>query len=199
MYKNYYWLFKNAISKKVCDKIIEQGLSKEKLEAETGNINKTINKKLRNSSLVWLEEKWIYDLILPILHTANKNAGWNFQIDWSESCQFTMYQKKQYYNWHCDIFSEPYPMNYKFESFRGKTRKLSMSICLSEKNDFLGGDFQFDYRNREDGKPNIETIKEIREKGSVLVFPSNVYHRVTPVKKGTRYSLVNWFLGYPFK
>jgi PKHD-type hydroxylase len=199
MYKNYYWFFKKAIDPKICDKIIDIGLSKEKLNAKTGSQNKILNKKIRNSRIVWLEEKEIYDLINPFLNTANRNAGWNFEYDWSEACQFTIYEKNNHYNWHCDNFSEPYPMDHKFENFRGKTRKLSMSICLSNEDDFSGGDFQFDYRNREDGKPNIETVKEIREKGSILVFPSNIYHRITPVKKGKRYSLVVWFLGYPFK
>jgi PKHD-type hydroxylase len=45
----------------------------------------------------------------------------------------------------------------------------------------------------------IKKITEIREKGSVIVFPSFIWHRVTPVTAGTRYSLVNWNLGFPFR
>jgi hypothetical protein len=40
--------------------------------------------------------------------TANKNAGWNFEWDCSESCQFTKYSKGQYYGWHCDSWDKPY-------------------------------------------------------------------------------------------
>ena len=198
MYRNHYWIFKKVLDEKSCNKIIQEGLSKEKEIAKVGINKKEIN-KTRISNITWLEEPWLYDLITPFLNTANINAGWNYQYDWAESCQFTMYEKKHHYNWHCDSFPDPYPMDHKFENFRGKTRKLSMTICLSNSNDFSGGDFQFDYRNREDGKPNIDTVKEIREKGSILIFPSNIYHRITPIKKGTRYSLVVWFLGYPFK
>jgi PKHD-type hydroxylase len=199
MYDNYCWLFKKALDKNICDNIIKEALSKNKEIAKTGSDSKVANKKIRNSSIVWLEQEWIYDIIYPFLKDANINAGWNFQYDWAESCQFTIYEKNQHYNWHCDSFKKPYPIDYKFENFRGKVRKLSMTICLSDKKDFSGGDFQFDYRDREDGKPNIDTIEGVKERGSILIFPSDIYHRVTPIKKGIRYSLVTWFLGHPFR
>ena len=48
-------------------------------------------------------------------------------------------------------------------------------------------------------KSNIKKCKEILPKGSLIVFPSFVWHRVCPVKRGTRYSLVIWNLGWPYK
>jgi len=45
----------------------------------------------------------------------------------------------------------------------------------------------------------LKQAKEILSKGSIIVFPSFLWHRVKPVTKGTRYSLVVWNLGYPFK
>jgi PKHD-type hydroxylase len=48
-------------------------------------------------------------------------------------------------------------------------------------------------------KSNTKKCEEIRERGSIVVFPSHVWHRVKPVTKGTRYSLVIWNLGYPFR
>ena len=50
-----------------------------------------------------------------------------------------------------------------------------------------------------DENKHVLTVKEILPKGSIVVFPSFVWHRVQPVTKGTRYSLVIWNLGYPFK
>ena len=50
-----------------------------------------------------------------------------------------------------------------------------------------------------DKKPNTMKCKEILPKGSLVVFPSFVWHRVCPVKKGSRYSLVIWNLGWPFR
>jgi hypothetical protein len=44
----------------------------------------------------------------PYIHQANRNAGWNFEWDWSESCQFTKYKLNQYYDWHCDSWDKPY-------------------------------------------------------------------------------------------
>jgi predicted 2-oxoglutarate/Fe(II)-dependent dioxygenase YbiX len=47
-------------------------------------------------------------------------------------------------------------------------------------------------------KPNIDTIEGVKERGSILIFPSDIYHRVTPIKKGIRYSLVTWFFRTSF-
>ena len=55
----------------------------------------------------------------------------------------------------------------------------------------------FDFRNSDKGK-NVKNVPEFRKKGSIIVFPSFIYHRVTPVTEGTRYSLVTWNLGYPY-
>ena len=93
-----YWYFKSALTPKFCDDIIEYGLSKKLIRAETGNqqlldkpkLNKKQIKdlkKIRDSEIVWLDEPWIYREIHPYIHTANKNAGWNFEWDFSESCQ----------------------------------------------------------------------------------------------------------------
>ena len=54
-------------------------------------------------------------------------------------------------------------------------------------------------RNENEDTSIIQTSKEARVKGSVIVFPSFVWHRVAPVTKGTRYSLVIWNLGFPFR
>ena len=71
---------------------------------------------------------------------------------------------------------------------------------MSDPKDYKGGELEFDFRNTDpDQKPNIQKCNAITSKGSIVVFPSDVWHRVCPVKKGTRYSLVVWNLGWPFK
>ena len=60
----------------------------------------------------------------------------------------------------------------------------------------MGGDLEFDLRYQE--KPKIVICKELKNKGSMVVFPSFVWHRVKPVTEGTRYSLVAWNLGQPY-
>ena len=68
---------------------------------------------------------------------------------------------------------------------------------MSDPKDYKGGDLQFQFRNKTD--PNIIDTVDIKSKGSVIVFPSNVWHQVTPVTKGIRHSLVIWNLGQPYK
>ena len=80
---------------------------------------------------------------------------------------------------------------------RGKIRKLSMTICLSDEKDYKGGEFEFQPRFEENPNHIVE-CKEVRQKGSIVVFPSFIWHRVKPVTEGTRYSLVVWNLGKPF-
>ena len=201
----YYWYFKSAIPPKICDDIIEYGKSQQEQIALTGEHDpekdseqniKNIFKK-RKSNIVWMDDPWIYKEIQPYVNTANINAGWNFQWDRSESCQFTKYKLNQFYDWHCDSWVKPYD---KPESpDHGKIRKLSVTVSLSDDTDYEGGDFEFDFRNTDSGSNQPRLCKEIRPKGSVVVFPSFVWHRVKPVTSGTRYSLVIWNLGKPWK
>ena len=71
-----------------------------------------------------------------------------------------------------------------------------MTLSLTDPKEYEGGEFQFDFRDRKD--KNIITCKEVKKKGSIVVFPSFVWHRVTPVTKGIRNSLVCWNLGKPY-
>ena len=83
---------------------------------------------------------------------------------------------------------------------KGKIRKLSVTVSLSDEKDYSGGELEFDFRQQSPDKRNqTRECKEILPKGSLVVFPSFVWHRVKPVKKGVRYSLVVWNLGYPFQ
>ena len=205
---NYYWYFKSAVPSKICDDIIKYGLSQTETMARTGGYgDKKLSeqeikdmKRRRNSDLVWLSEPWIYKELQPYIHMANKNAGWNFEWSRSEPCQFTKYKLNQYYDWHCDSWEKPYenkgPDN-------GKIRKLSMTCQLTDGSEYEGGELEFDFRNYDphmrDELKHLKKAKEILPKGSIIVFPSFVWHRVKPVTKGTRYSLVMWNLGYPFK
>jgi|TARA_R100000655_G_scaffold84358_2_gene123989 PKHD-type hydroxylase len=204
--QHYYWYFKSAVPERICDDIVRYGKSLQDKMATTGGFGdpKTLSKKQikdlktkRDSNIVWMNDKWIYKEIHPFVHQANANAGWNFQWDFSESCQFTKYNKNQYYDWHCDSWEKPYENG----DTKGKIRKLSVTVSLSEGGKaYTGGELEFDFRNNDpDKKTNIRKCKEILPKGSLVVFPSFVWHRVCPVKKGSRYSLVVWNLGAPYK
>ena len=205
---NYYWYFESAIPVRICDEIVKYGKQLQDGLATTGGYGdvKKLNQKQikdlkqkRDSNIVWVNDRWIYKEIQPYVHTANRNAGWNYEWTYSESCQFTKYDKGQYYDWHCDSWDRPYVREANDPS-NGKIRKLSVTVSLSDPKDYKGGELEFDFRNKDpDKKPNIVKCKEILPKGSLVVFPSFVWHRVCPVKKGSRYSLVIWNLGWPFK
>ena len=205
---NYYYYFQSAIPARICDEIVKYGKSISAQMARTGGYDhgKRLNKKQikdlkkkRDSNIVWMNDRWIYKEIQPYVHQANASAGWNFNWDFSESCQFTKYEKGQYYDWHCDSWDKPYERQ-EGDAANGKIRKLSVTVSLSDPKDYKGGELEFDFRNIDPDKPRKPVkCKEILPKGSLVVFPSFVWHRVCPVKKGSRYSLVIWNLGWPFK
>jgi hypothetical protein len=93
--KEYYWFFRKALSNEVCDKIIEAGLRRPKLKGTVGNSKDVdvVEKTTRHSVVSWLDDNWIYNLLHPYIQLANTNAGWNFEWDYSEPMQFTVYKK----------------------------------------------------------------------------------------------------------
>ena len=153
-----------------------------------------LNPKARISDVAWCNEQWLYDTIFPYMNTANEQAGWKYDIRGAESAQITRYQPGGFYSFHQDgpgdhLSAYNYPDN-KF--LHGHVRKLSMSVILN--GNYQGGVFEFASYNRE--KCFITPVES--SAGTVIVFPSSMEHRVTPVTKGIRYSLVCWFLGPPF-
>ena len=206
---NYYWYFKSAIPERVCDDIARYGKQLQDQMAVTGVYGQGKNltkhqtkdlKKKRNSDIVWMNDRLIYKEIQPYIHNANTNAGWNFQWDFSESCQFTKYTKGQFYDWHCDSWDQPYIREDVNDPSHGKIRKLSVTVTLSDPKEYSGGELEFDLRNLDpDKKRNVMKCKEILPKGSLVVFQSFVWHIICPVKRGERKSLVIWNLGWPFK
>ena len=192
----------------------------EELRDEKGVSTQDIQKGsfIRDSEISWMNPQWLYDLVWPYLHKANKAAGWGYQFDCAESFQFTKYGKKQFYGWHADGDSDHFGAYKRFipgvhqktekgrfphgytenTDFVGKVRKLSMTINLNKPGEYEGGNLKFDFGPHAAGTRYHECT-EIRPQGSIIVFPSFVYHQVTPVTSGTRYSLVLWSLGKPFR
>ena len=205
---HYFWYFKSVLTPKFCDDLVRYGTSKEEQLALTGGFNdkkilsieeeKNLKMK-RDSNVAWLNDNWIYKEIHPYVEKANLLAGWNIDWDVSESCQFTKYKLNQYYGWHCDSWDKPY-YNQANPIYNGKIRKLSVTCSLSNPEDYVGGELEFDFRNYDPDQPQqIRTCTEILPRGSICVFPSFVWHRVKPVIRGTRYSLVIWNLGNLYK
>ena len=190
-----YWFIHKAVSIENCDRILKLAKVKKKQRGLIGASVKDL--KLRNSRITWLNDQWIYDLLFPLVTSLNKASGWNFEFDYAEACQVGCYKKNQFYDWHIDTRAINKQHNDK--NLNGKIRKLSTSLLLSNPEDFKGGEFQFYYNNKSPAKfeENTEIVK--LSKGTLICFPSHLWHRVKPVTKGTRYSLTTWYLGQPFK
>ena len=210
--QNYYYCFPEGLPHHLCDDIVKFALAQKDELAMTGKFgnNKNLDQRQledlkgkRNSRVVWLSEPWIYKEIHPFIHQANKAAGWNFTWDRSESCQFTKYKLNQHYDWHCDSWNKPYERKDPHHPEHGKTRKLSSILTLSSPDEYSGGELELDYRNYEpvlrDDSQHVIRVPGSELKGTLIVFPSFVWHRVKPVTAGTRYSLPTWHIGAPFK
>ncbi len=198
---NNYYFFKNALSKDFCKKIIDFALSDEKQikhgitgVSDSEEVKLTLEQlkeieKIRKSNIRWLDEPWIFKEITPLVMEANRAANWNFQFTAHEKAQFTIYGSEQFYDWHIDSSDKEFK--------DGNTRKLSVTLSLNDDTEYEGGYLEIDNRNNFHQK-NIHKLEMIRNAGSLVVFPSFLYHRVTPVTKGVRYSLVIWYSGRPF-
>jgi len=206
---NEWFYFENVLDKKTCNKIKnsvqgkwkESGVNVKKGITAEERINGEkpihgINKNARISKIAWTSDQWIYDTIWPYMKEANETAGWKYDIRSAEGMQITRYKKGGFYEFHKDGKSDhlakyDLPDN---EFLHGNVRKLSMSVLLND--NYEGGEFQFAVLNK--GECEIHT-PEFNKTGMIIVFPSDIEHKVAPVTKGTRYSLVTWFLGPPFK
>ena len=138
-------------------------------------------------------DSWLKNELKPYVDRANQKAGWNFNLTKPEPGQFTVYDEGQYYDWHVDSNYDVYK---KGDDWNGLMRKLSVTVNLTNPRNYKGGNLKFDMGPHHPKR--YHTCTEIRPRGSVIVFPSHLYHQVTPVTEGTRYSLVMWNLGRPF-
>ena len=138
------------------------------------------NKNTRKSRVSWIKDVRVLNLLYQHVGSANISA-FNFHVYNVADIQFTEYLATEngHYNWHHDI---------DWQNNNGYDRKLSLTVQLSEPSEYEGGNFVFD----EVDSPDSNILKQ---KGTVLVFPSYLRHRVEPVTKGVRRSLVSWFEG----
>jgi PKHD-type hydroxylase len=157
---------------------------------------------IRDSSIVFLHEytktavpafehydQEVYRRVFEI----NKNI-FNLDLTCSMDPQYTSYGIGQYFEWHPD---GPFGVmdGRGFNSIPSDLlwRKLSVSIALNDETEYEGGDFQI---MNASGNPECTAINTVRlNKGSAIIFPAFASHRVTPVKKGRRKSLIYWFCG----
>ena len=172
----------NAISLKDIARVKKISEDKVKLKGEVDGVLRT---DIRSSEICFLnpdDELWVYNIIGSIAQSANKH--YNFSLSNIQDIQYTRYKAevKGFYGWHFDSM---------LDDFMPDTdRKLSISVQLSNPDEYKGGNLEF----RKD-----KLHKKYKEIGTAIVFPSFLEHRVTPVTKGERTSLVSWIEGEKFR
>jgi PKHD-type hydroxylase len=178
-----YWAWEGALSKEFCDSALAQVDWTASGAGVIGNDKPVVDLKQRRTDVIW------QDFMQPLgciarayIDIANQSAGWGYGLTSQERTQIGRYKSADegHYDWHMDAGA---PEN-------GVQRKLSISILLSDPSDFEGGELQF---------KNMEDHKLLTKQGSIIVFPSFIEHKVTPVTKGVRYSAVTWASGPSFR
>jgi PKHD-type hydroxylase len=179
-----YYLFDTAFNKEELDWIYNL-VERYPFEKATtiGNNSEDVD-VIRKSNIKWIHHDnlsyWVYDKIQNMVLEANQL--WDFNIhSVVDSIQYTEYlEGGGHYDWHVDI--GPGTINH---------RKISITIQLSDSNEYEGGDFEI--------WSGGQFKKLPKKKGCAILFPSFLMHRVTPITKGVRKSLVLWVGGESYK
>lgn len=180
------WAYdENVFTKNQCEAIIKIGknlkLKKSMVGGDDNHRGTLDDWRISNNS--WISPQpgtaWIFGKLTNVILDINSKF-FNFDITaFSEGLQFTEYESPGgKYDMHVDTMRG------------GSTRKLSITVQLSDMNDYEGGDFVINVGNE---------IMIPKKQGMAVVFPSYMLHGVKPVTKGTRYSLVAWIDGPAFK
>ena len=176
--------FDNLFSNEEVDRIVKLWDVSLVQDAEVSSgAESIVRNDLRQAEVMFIkssDHQWIYDRIWNAAVSAN-NRYYHFDLSGFQcELQLMNYGQDHFFNWHMD-----------FGDGIGLTRKLSVSVQMSSEQDYQGGDFQF--------MINEEQLSAPKAKGTAIVFPSFVQHRVTPITSGFRKSLVALIEGPPFK
>jgi PKHD-type hydroxylase len=171
-----------------CKLIINAGRSCKPEQAKVGGgKGGKHDTKKRVTTISWIPFKKMPEMYKVIENQISKVNLNHFMFDGirlTEPAQFTEYPKGGFYDWHMDL-------NAFGQNGEQPIRKISMTCLLSDPSEFTGGDLMFS----DSGKQEPFKLKQ----GQAMFFASFMQHKVAPVKKGIRRSLVMWFGGPPFK
>ena len=142
------------------------------------------SKEIRDSNISFIYPNdmtsWIFArLAMAIDHVNGRYFGFDL-TGMNQGLQFTEYTAPgEHYDWHID------------RGIGSGSRKLSMAMQLTDPESYEGGELELWFG----GKP----VEMTRARGRAFFFPSYTMHRVKPVTKGVRHSLVCWISGPKFK
>lgn len=178
-----YKVWPELLSSDMCDEIVECAKKIELFESKVSR-NNEYNPNHRRSNICFIPKNnedfsEIYPYINKLMHDANAEC-FGINLIRMQNIQFSEYSSDNegHFDYHMDTF---------FDKGSLYQRKLTLCLQLTDPNDYEGGNFEFS---------NLHFNQdELRKKGTILVFPSFLFHRVTPVTKGVRHSLVTWYEG----
>ena len=193
-----FYVFPRFVKPEICEEIIKDcknniDLKKAFISGKNGVGRDDPSVRKTSVNFITDKDNKINELAWYFLREANK-LQFNYDLDYFQPIQFGEYKNGGFYGWHQDSTGA---------NKDNKLRKLSLTMVLSDPDTFEGGELQFYNGDRplEDiGEINGKQItNDIKSQGTVVVFDSRDWHRVTPVTKGVRHSIVCWTVGPNFK
>lgn len=177
-------VYQGVFSERQCRRIVEQADAFASDPAHVG-VDDTAD-EIRRSTVAWIPADdataWIFEKLTAVVRRANRVHAFDL-IGFTEDLQYTEYVGEgAHYTWHQDGLDGELAL-----------RKLSIVVQLSGADDYAGGELELF------GIDDESWPETTRDQGTVVVFPSFEYHRVTPMVSGTRRSLVCWVGGPPFR
>ena len=199
-----FYIFPNAIPKKECKTLLKYCLKHSDFE-DASVINRGFtdvnggeeveessrkDHEMRKTAVSFIidKENMMNEIVWGYIRQANTEF-FNYSLEYFQAIQFARYKDGGHYDWHQDASPQ---------DLANEGRKLSLTMSLTDDTTYDGGLLQFYNGGKvyEDKDHDVE--KDIKAVGSVIVFDSRDWHRVTPVTKGTRYSIVCWTVGPNF-
>ena len=169
---------------------IEKNINNKNLDWRDSTIHQTddndlMNTEIRKSKNCWIEDPDLSQSLFD--EVSNFNSGpsqWKLNILYTQAIQYGIYSEGDYFNWHVDQYPK-----------RGITRKISASIFLNDPDEYEGGELDLEMLGPTDS-PRYHSFK--LPKRSIILFQSDLWHRVRPITSGVRKTLVVWFIGPPY-
>lgn len=186
MIHNDYWIWEKVVDVEFCKFIINNAdwsQSEPAQYREPGGESYTgKNHSIRKTDIIFYNRFHpLTSMMTNFIAFANVEAQWNFSINGFQDSQLGRYEKNGHYEWHKDTAK---PDEW------GNQRKLTAVLLLNDSSEFEGGYLQID---------EVEKENLLISAGSIIVFPSFLKHKVSPVTSGIRYTSVCWATGPSFR
>ena len=203
-----FYIFPRALSKPDCDKYLKYCLKNANWEdastiakgytdvvpsdvKEFDEKSQKFDYKMRQTDVSFITDKdnMMNELVWGFIREANQ-VFFHYNLDYFQAIQFARYQNGGHYDWHQDASGNT--------ELGPESRKLSLTMSLTDHTTYDGGYLEFYNGNKPYDHEEHNVAKDVKDQGSVIVFDSRDWHRVTPVTKGVRYSIVCWTVGPHF-